>query len=57
VNTDVLEETKKMNEGKWQCSFGTWHTKGWDCHCGDKLVFDETTKTYRLQEIKTITNV
>lgn len=57
VHLDVIDESKKMDTGKWQCSYGKWHEKGWDCNCGKKLVFDEVTKTYKEIEIKEIEKV
>jgi hypothetical protein len=33
AKTSVFEETKMLDEGKWRCEFGKWHTKGWACSC------------------------
>jgi hypothetical protein len=29
----AIEETKMLDEGRWFCSKGKWHQKGWDCTC------------------------
>ena len=29
----AIEETKMLDEGKWLCPKGKWHTKGWECTC------------------------
>ena len=29
----AIEEAKMLDEGKWLCDKGKWHTKGWQCTC------------------------
>ena len=29
----VIEESKMLEEGKWKCKHGKWHTKGWERTC------------------------
>lgn len=33
----AIEETKMLDEGKWLCKSGKWHSKGWDCTCENKI--------------------
>jgi hypothetical protein len=36
VHKSVIEETKALSEGKWQCPKGKWHVKNVQCFCEAK---------------------
>jgi hypothetical protein len=57
VHLDTLEENKKIEKGKWKCSYGKWHTEGWSCNCNLELVFDEKTGKYIEVPKKDLTKV
>lgn len=38
----AYEETKMIEEGKYQCKFGKWHTNGWECTCSTKSLPEKT---------------
>lgn len=41
----AITETKMLDEGKWLCPKGKWHTKGWECTCDTKLSLPKEYQT------------
>ena len=52
VHRTVIEDSEKIEEGRWQCDIGAWHKVGATCYCNIELVQTDE-QTMRLEE-KTI---
>lgn len=42
---EVMTERDQIEDGRYKCAHGRWHTKGWACLC-NSMQFDAKTQTY-----------
>ncbi len=49
VHRSVIEDSEKIEDGRWQCERGNWHHVGGECRCNMELVEGEDGM-FRLQE-------
>ena len=38
VHRSVIADSEEVEQGRWQCTFGRWHTPGHDCLCNVELI-------------------
>lgn len=48
VHRSVIEDSEKIDGGRWQCDAGTWHSLNAECYC-DKEIVVIGDNTVRLQ--------
>jgi hypothetical protein len=48
----VIDDSEKIEDGRWQCDSGTWHNAGAICYCNVTMIADEKPRTMRLEERK-----
>lgn len=41
IPLEVKEESDLLEVGKWECDFGEWHSKGYECTCGNEYEYLE----------------
>jgi hypothetical protein len=49
VHRSVIEDSEKIDDGRWQCDAGNWHNAGSNCYC-DKEMVELEDGTMRIQE-------
>ncbi len=38
VHRSVIEDSEKIEEGRWQCDKGNWHRVGGECRCDLQMI-------------------
>jgi hypothetical protein len=51
VYKTVIDDSEKIEDGRWQCDTGTWHNAGASCYCNVEMI-ETDDKTIRLEERK-----
>lgn len=54
VHRSVIEDSEKIENGRWQCEAGSWHNAGAHCYCNVEMIETEEG-TMRLVEKSTKT--
>ena len=49
VHRSVIEDSEKIESGRWQCDKGTWHSLGGECRCNLDMI-EGSDGIIRLQE-------
>lgn len=42
---EVMTERDQIEDGRFKCEYGRWHSKAWKCMCAP-LEFDKKTQSY-----------
>src|SRR6476646_4952366 len=45
----VIEDSEKIEGGRWQCDAGEWHAIGSECYCNSEMI-ELDDRTVRIQE-------
>ena len=41
VHRSVIEDSEKIEGGRWQCDYGNWHNVGGECRCNIEMIEGE----------------